>query len=283
MAPADPPILSEEEEQIIGDLCSDALFAAWNEDSAHEDVHYHLRQLWKTALRYGFGHGLKEGRLLGRKEVAPTVAKELERERVWGFDVGWKLCSELQQSRASQASLVLPSLPSPCSLSVVSAQADAVTVTIAAPVDVSPAPAPLDWGEDASTPPTSPLRSESPPSTPRDFSALVKGSPQPFASLQQRRRRSPRPPTSSSLQNHSPQMHSIRRPQKKSTIHAAPRRSTPSYSYPPPSIAFRTPTSFPPSDKPVPQFPLDWDRDPRLRDLSQALTALGWIRAGGGA
>ncbi|KAJ6590839.1 hypothetical protein B0H10DRAFT_2233427 [Mycena sp. CBHHK59/15] len=158
MAPADPPILSEEEEQIIGDLCSDALFAAWNEDSAHEDVHYHLRQLWKTALRYGFGHGLKEGRLLGRKEVAPTVAKELERERVWGFDVGWKLCSELQQSRASQASLVLPSLPSPRSLSVVSAQADAATVTIAAPVDVSPAPAPLDWGEDASTLPTSPLR-----------------------------------------------------------------------------------------------------------------------------
>ncbi|KAJ6529944.1 hypothetical protein B0H10DRAFT_2029647 [Mycena sp. CBHHK59/15] len=78
-------------------------------------------------------------------------------------------------------------------------------------------------------------------------------------------------------------MHSIRRQQKKSTIHAAPRCSTPLYSHPPPSIAFRTPTSFPPSDKPVPQFPLDWDRDPRLRDLSQALTALGWIRAGGGA
>ncbi|KAJ6610688.1 hypothetical protein B0H10DRAFT_2059128 [Mycena sp. CBHHK59/15] len=78
-------------------------------------------------------------------------------------------------------------------------------------------------------------------------------------------------------------MHSIRRPQKKSTIHAAPRHSTPSYSHLPPSIAFRTPTSFPPSDKPVPQFPLNWDRDPRLRDLGQALTALGWVRVVGGA
>jgi hypothetical protein len=78
MAPADLPMLSEEEEQIIGNLCSDALVAAWNEDSAVEDVQHHLRQLWKTALRYGFGHGRKEGRLLGRKEVENTDAKELE-------------------------------------------------------------------------------------------------------------------------------------------------------------------------------------------------------------
>jgi hypothetical protein len=26
------------------------------------------------------------------------------------------------------------------------------------------------------------------------------------------------------------------------------------------------------------QFPLDWDQDPRLRDLGQALAALGWVR-----
>ncbi|KAJ7201384.1 hypothetical protein GGX14DRAFT_656686 [Mycena pura] len=273
------PMLSEEEEQIIGDLCSDALVAAWNEDSAVEDVQHHLRQLWKTALRYGFGHGQKEGRLLGRKEVETTDAKELELERVWGFDVGWKLCSELHQSCASKASLVLPSPSSPRSLSVASTQTDTTAVAIVTPVPAAAAaPTPFDWAEDAAGLPTLPLQAESPPSTPRDFSALTTGSPKPFASLQRRRRRSPRPVTSSSLQNQSPQKFSVRRPQKKSAIHAAPRRTPPSYSHPPSSIPFRAPASFPLSDRPAPQFPLDWDQDPRLRDLGQALIALGWAR-----
>ncbi|KAJ7484527.1 hypothetical protein FB451DRAFT_86824 [Mycena latifolia] len=265
-----------------------------------------LRDLWERAVSIGFNYGeenlararedgFSAGKQAGFEEGVESAVdipwgsddavldeKALEAERVWGFDVGWKLCSELQQSRASQASLVLPSPSSPCSSSGASTQTDAAAaVAISAPVDASPTPAPLDWGEDAAALPTSPLRSESPPSTPRDFSALITGSPQPFASLQRRRRRSPRPATSSSLQNHSPQKHSIRRPQKKSTTLAAPRRKTPSYSHPPPSIAFRAPTSFPPSDKPAPQFPLDWDQDPRLRDLSQALTALGWVRGVG--
>ncbi|KAJ6583103.1 hypothetical protein DFH09DRAFT_1437925 [Mycena vulgaris] len=274
-----------------------------------------LRDLWEKAVSIGFNYGeenlarareeafsegkeagFKEGVESGREtpeasEAAVLREKALEAERVWGYDVGWKLCSEQLQLCALQASLAPPP-HSPRSLSVTATQTDTIAITpvvdaAAAAAALVPAhsstPEPLDWAEDAACLPTLPLQAESPPSTPRDFSALITGSPQPFGSLQRRRRRSPRPPTSSSLQNHSPQKHSICRPQKKSTIHAAPRRKTPSYYHLPTSIAFRAPTAFPPTDKPASQFPLDWDQDPRLRDLSQALTALGWIRAGGGA
>ncbi|KAJ7263578.1 hypothetical protein B0H12DRAFT_1068914 [Mycena haematopus] len=231
-----------------------------------------LRDLWESAVNIGFNYGdenlarareegFREGKEVGFREGVesrseseiPEASKAavlheqaLEVERVWGYDIGWKLGCELHQSRASPP---------------------------------TPTPAPLDWAEDAAGLPTLPLQAESPPSTLRDFSALFTGSLQPFASLQRRRRRSPRPATSSSPQNHSMQKQYVRRPQKRSTIRAAPRRTPPSYSHPPPSISFRTPTSFPPSDKPAAQFPLDWDQDPRLRDLSQALAALGWVRS----
>ncbi|KAJ7934007.1 hypothetical protein B0H13DRAFT_2306040 [Mycena leptocephala] len=42
-------------------------------------------------------------------------------------------------------------------------------------------------------------------------------------------------------------------------------------SYPHPSKCSTRPTRRPPQ-------PLEWDRDPRLRDLSRALSALGWVR-----
>ncbi|KAJ6559014.1 hypothetical protein B0H10DRAFT_2087884 [Mycena sp. CBHHK59/15] len=263
--------LSEEDSEIIAELCREVYFQKNLEWMGGDSLEKSISKLWETAAAIGVRLGREESEVAAEKEM-DTMAKQLEQERVWGFDVGWKLCSELQQPRASQASLVLPSPSSPCSLS-----AD-VAVAIAAPVTASAAHAPLDWAEDSAALPTSPLCSESPPSTPRDFSALITGSPQPFASLQRRRRRSTRPVTSSSLQNHSPQKHSIRRPQKKSAIHTAPRHTPPTCSHPPPSIPFRAPTSFPPPDRPAVQFPLDWDQDPRLRDLGQALAALGWVR-----
>jgi len=239
-----------------------------------------INKLWETACHIGYSHGQEDADSDSNSNLgAPVVdiEKELEQERVWGFDVGWKLCSELQQSRAMQASLVVPSPSSPRSLSVASTQTDVAAVVIAAPVDASAAPVPLDWAEDAASLPTLPLQAESPPSSTRDFSALITSSPQPFASLQRRRRRSPRPATSS-LQNPTPQRHSIRRPPKKSGVyHAVPRRTPLPYLQPPPSV-FPAPTSFPPSDRPAAQFPLDWDQDPRLRDLGQALAALGWVR-----
>jgi hypothetical protein len=255
-----------------------------------------LRDLWAKAVNIGFNYGeenleraraegFSEGKEAGFKEgvesglvnaEASTVLHEraLEAERVWGYDVGWKLYSE--QLRVSQASLPLPSHPTPRSLSVAATQTDTVVVmpVVAAATAVL---APLDWAEDAANLPIVSSHSAIPPSAPRNFSVLRTGSPQPFASLQRRRRRSPRP-TTSSLQNHPPR-HSIHRPQQKSGTHYKATRRTPlSYSQPPPSIPIPAPTLFPPSKKPAVQFQLDWDQDPRLRDLGQALAALGWVR-----
>ncbi|KAJ6503048.1 hypothetical protein DFH09DRAFT_295216 [Mycena vulgaris] len=312
---------TEEESQLVVQLCEAVDFAKdilWlGTDDTRNDFVRALEDLWQTAAHIGYSHGLEHAVPAPLDEAEDELAQErvLAEDRIWASDIGQKLweqqrrahVSRIWRDMASQPATVAtvqmecadiphadvpprspsvaPVEPARRSLSDPATETETMTpAPVAATAAIVPAvPVPLNWAEDAACLPTLPLQAESPPSTPRDFSALITGSPQPFGSLQRCRRRSPRPPTSSSLQNHSPQKHSIRRPQKKSTICAAPRHSTPSYSHPPPSIAFRTPTSFPPSDKPASQFPLDWDQDPRLRDLSHALTALGWIRAGGGA
>ncbi|KAJ7691713.1 hypothetical protein B0H17DRAFT_1133524 [Mycena rosella] len=106
-----------------------------------------LRNLFETAARLGFKYGqgyegpqpaqlelrLKEWR--AGEDVRHQ--QELEAERVWGYDIGWRLCSEVLQAHA-QASTNPPSAP-PCSLSV------AATPVVLA----SPAPAHLDWAQDA--------------------------------------------------------------------------------------------------------------------------------------
>ncbi|KAJ7607093.1 hypothetical protein DFH06DRAFT_1250180 [Mycena polygramma] len=167
------------------------------------------------------------------------------------------------QCGRSKASVILSSPPRR-SVAVAATQTDEVAASAAAP---APAPAVprLDWAEDAAALPVVPSHSASPPVTPRDFSALCTGSPQPFASLQRRRRR---PPTSTL--NHSAHR---RKPQQKNVFYCSTGRRAPlPYSHRPPSIPFPAPTSLPPSDA------LDWDQDPRLRDLGQALAALGWVR-----
>ncbi|KAJ7692840.1 hypothetical protein B0H17DRAFT_1132819 [Mycena rosella] len=261
---------STSQNEMITKLCTEVRFhkdMAWMDTETGNAFEKALRELWQQAAHMGFAVG--EDACWDREQ---EVAKKLEEERVWGFDVGWKLCSEQQQLRASQASLIPPSHLLPCSLSVAAIQTDDVSVTPVIPAAAAstpapaaapaPMPGPLDWAEDAATMPIFPLHSAPPPSTPRDFSALGISSLQPFASLQRRRRRSPRPPNS------------IRRPQQKSGVHYSTTRRTPLlYSRSPPSIPFPAPTSFPPA-----KFPLDWDQDPRLRDLGQALTALGWVR-----
>ncbi|KAJ7209124.1 hypothetical protein GGX14DRAFT_317897, partial [Mycena pura] len=168
------------------------------------------------------------------------------------------------QSRASQASRVPPSV-------------SAV---------VTPTPAPLDWAEDAAS---LPLHAATLP-PPRDFSVLHTGALQPFGSLQHRRRRSLRPTTlertprhprkpqqkagtprlPTTLQNNPPH-HSVH-PQK-INLYSAPKRLT---SHPLLPSRVPAPTSIPsPLQKSI--SPLDWDQDPRLRDLGQALVALGWV------
>ncbi|KAJ6507203.1 hypothetical protein C8R47DRAFT_1100594 [Mycena vitilis] len=196
---------------------------------------------------------------LGDDGVEKSISALWETAAAIGLALGR---SEAQQE--FQASDVPPS-PLPRSVTGVATQTDEVAAA-APPVPALPR---LDWAEDAAALPVVPPHSASPPASPRDFSALCTGSPQPFASLQRRRRR---PPTST-FQNHSVHRDFIRRPRQKNVIHyPAGRRAPLPYSHRPPSIPFPAPTSLSPSDA------LDWDQDPRLRDLGQALVALGWVR-----
>ncbi|KAJ6470561.1 hypothetical protein C8R47DRAFT_1200387 [Mycena vitilis] len=177
----------------------------------------------------------------------------------------WETAADVGFQRGRSEASPIPSCLPPRRSVVAATQTDEV----AAAAPTAPALPRLDWAEDAAALPVVPPHSASPPATPRDFSALCTGSPQPFASLQRRRRR---PPTST-FQNHSVHRDFIRRPRQKNIIHyPAGRRAPLPYSHRPPSIPFPTPTSLSPSDA------LDWDQDPRLRDLGQALTALGWVR-----
>ncbi|KAJ7929662.1 hypothetical protein B0H13DRAFT_2310298 [Mycena leptocephala] len=246
------PSLSDEEQDTIASLCEDALFAAWNEDSAVEDINYKLRQLWETALRIGLAHGKEEVKAVCRKEdhlARAAVVKKMEQERVWGYDVGWKLCSEVLQDRAQKASTTTLSTPSR-SLSVAAIQTEPVVIP----------DAPLDWADDAEALPISCPHPPLTPPSPRDFSVLSSGSAKPFASLQRRRRRSPRTPLPWTPSPSIRQRTKYRYPQK--NTHSYPTFFSPVHS----TSIHQVPTQ------------LDWDRDPRLCDLSRALTALGWVK-----
>ncbi|KAJ7167435.1 hypothetical protein C8R43DRAFT_1161115 [Mycena crocata] len=252
--------LTPEEFEVIEMLCGAVETEkdlSWMGTTGFVDA---VDELWKNAYRIGYTHG--PGGVVSAE--APAVKIELEQERIWGFDVGWKLCSQLHTSQASLVS----SPPSLRSVSTAATQTDIVAV----------APVPLDWAEDAATLPIHLPLSETPPPAARDLSALHTGSPQPFASLQRRRRRAPRT-ANTPLQN-PPLRHSIHPPQKESGIHrSVTRRTPPSHSHSPPFIPSPGPTSFLPPDKPAAPFPLDWDQDPRLRNLARALTALGWVKS----
>ena len=125
----------------------------------------------------------------------------------------------------------------------------------------------LDWAEDAECLPTTPL-------PPRDFSCLRATRAQPFRNLRQRTRR--------------------RRPPAQFSTPSRPfaRASPAPHVYPSYSQVFITrshPTGIGPgkpvitvpfgagAPTPAPPVPnLDWERDPRLVNLSRALRALGW-------
>ncbi|KAJ7661370.1 hypothetical protein DFH06DRAFT_373362 [Mycena polygramma] len=249
MTPPEIPSLSDEEQHIIDSMCSDTLFAAWNEDSAVEDINFHLRQLWQTAFRMGLAHGREEAKAVCRKEdhlPRAAVQKKMEQERVWGYDVGWKLCAEVSQDRAQKASIIPPSR----SFAVAATQTEAVSDAL------------LDWAVDADTLPTSPPHPPLPTSPPRDFTVLSTGARKPFGSLQRRRRRSPRSPSESC----------------KPLCSIFPQHTKSSgYPHHSPS-SFRTSTHSSRSTSGRVPAQLDWDHDPRLRNLGRALATLGWIR-----
>jgi hypothetical protein len=144
-----------------------------------------LPDLWEKAVTIGFKYGEEnlaqmreegfcEGKIGGftegvelehnktvleSTEAAALHEKALEAEWIWGYDIGWKLCSELQ-GNTQKASMT--SAAHPCLLCVTTTQTDPVAVP------------PLNWPEDTEVLPIfpPPIHHSSPPSLPCDFSAL---------------------------------------------------------------------------------------------------------------
>lgn len=278
MVPPEKPSLSDEEQRIIDNMCSDALFAAWDEDAVMEDVNFHLRQLWQTAFRIGLAQGREEAKAGCRKEdhlPRASVQKKMEQERVWGYDVGWRLCAEVLQDRAQKASVIPPSR----SFAVAATQTEAVPNTFNCAVDTdthcsfNPPPHPVLESRIPLLDADSENHEPTPPSITRDFSGLRTPCARPFASLQRRHRRANRTPGSSFKTL--PQR--VRPPQTVVLKFYETRPNTRCAQHPNSTSTSRPPPPAPTFDR-APR--LDWDRDPRLCDLSRALTALGWIRPG---
>jgi hypothetical protein len=117
----------------------------------------------------------------------------------------------------------------------------------------TPVLAHFNWSDESESLPVPP---KIPPNHPRDLSGLRSSSTNPFSSLRRRHR-----------QSRNPRRYTHFQPQ-----HYRYHPSPTSYHHPPASYPSRHPSQ--------PSFAasLDWDRDPRLINLSHALKALGWIR-----
>src|SRR6266567_1666240 len=136
---------------------------------------------------------------------------------------------------------------------------------------ISPPAPPLNWADDvASLPISSPpvgLPPVLPRLPPRDLSALHSSSPMPFSSLQRRNKRS------QALFSH---------PFYNNTSFTIPHQNYPRRRrFPPPQVSstpYRPDRVYP---RRTPHCPpssaLNWEDDPRLFKLSQALSALGWV------
>ncbi|KAJ7508325.1 hypothetical protein B0H11DRAFT_2184823 [Mycena galericulata] len=191
--------------QVVPNVLVEHSTGCMEEDNGIAKITACMKELWREAFRVGYNCGLEFAKGMCRQEdhlPRAAVAKEMEAERVWGYDVGWKLRSEVLQNRTQKASTIPSSTPSR-SLAVAATQTEPLVVPNT----------PLDWAEDAEVLPISTLHPPLPPSSPRDFSALSTGTSRPFASLQRRRRRSPRISTSS----HQP--HSNHSRHTKSTVY----------------------------------------------------------------
>ncbi|KAJ7510307.1 hypothetical protein B0H11DRAFT_2216115 [Mycena galericulata] len=293
------PSLSKEEEDALDLVIYDVEMAA--EEYIVEDLRRSIRQVWEVALRIGVKHGQCEAR-----QTHTNTTKELERERVWGFDVGWRLATEKYALKASKISDCTPPLPSTSTAATQTGTPTlpyplhSLTIPKTEPLLRDPcecldqskeddmdvwyeAPEPEPEPDPASAPASpSPVSSPPPPSStlsPRDFSDLSSGTPRPFASLQRRHRRTPRTPDSHPSRARKSRPQTIVLKIYNST--QSPTKYTPSYCGGPliPPASRSHPAACPPGDKDPPPS-LEWDHDPRLRDLGRALTALGWVRPG---
>jgi hypothetical protein len=130
---------------------------------------------------------------------------------------------------------------------------------------VWPTPAHFDWAKDAASLPTAPS------SRSQDISSLKTGRPQPFGTLRQRTRRRRTPPQF--FQSSQQYFHLVRPSFVQSQGFITRRHPSGIGPGKPVVIA---PFGGPPAPVP-PILNLDWDQDPRLMSLSQALCALGWV------
>ncbi|KAF8143746.1 hypothetical protein K438DRAFT_1875374 [Mycena galopus ATCC 62051] len=237
------PVLSKHEDDTLDMVIYNLEMAA--EEYIVDEVHRAIRQVWEVVLHIGVKHGQQQAR-----QAHVCMLKELKRERVWGFNVGWKFAMEESALKASKESAPGLSLPCLASFSTTVTQTDPPSFpeTTTLPPTVSmqtevpiptpsshltpspaapslPSPTVNDANTDVHEAPKTPSHDLCPPSPSLvcDFSNLRTGTPHPFASLQRRHRRAP---------------------------HAFGPHSSP------------------------PRL------DPQLRDLSRALTALGWVRPG---
>ncbi|KAJ7852572.1 hypothetical protein B0H13DRAFT_2673864 [Mycena leptocephala] len=142
-------MISHEDQETISQLCRSVLVehgTGWmEEDGGTAKITVCVKKLWAEAFRVGYKCGLEKAKnMCCQEDHVPraAVTEEMEAERVWGYNVGWKLCSELQKASTTAS---LASLAPPRSLSATTVQTES-TVVPNAPVVPD---APLDWAEDA--------------------------------------------------------------------------------------------------------------------------------------
>ncbi|KAJ7856394.1 hypothetical protein B0H14DRAFT_3448504 [Mycena olivaceomarginata] len=274
-----------------------------------------LRTLFETAVMLGFRYGEDydgcrkatwlDLNIPGWKARAEARREEeLEQERVWGFDVGWRLATEECTLKASKPHVPHPSLPSLCSVSSVATQ------TIPLPLlksDTAPPLAPSLSTTATQTdapgfpdPPHASLRPSLFETTPQKSTPSVSA---PAAAVSEDDEddtdadvwhEAPEPAPD---KNHSPPVFAAFR----EFAAAAQARTSPSLlsfafdaylahssdnyldstpkitrtRYPKPPFSTSS-SSYTPAPTRAGNPSLDWGHDPRLRDLSRALTALGW-------
>ncbi|KAK7050620.1 hypothetical protein R3P38DRAFT_2763901 [Favolaschia claudopus] len=302
----DLPTFSAEEEDILNATSAAVLHIAIVDDDTPVDfVLEQIHELWKKAARLAYAHGRREGFEEGRaaaqakaSQAASAVTarhqKELEEERVWGYDVGFSLARDIERAHIDAEACSSSHHSSPTTS--IATQTDGIIadpIPQSDPHGLSSTSSWADYPPDVlpfydSSPATPASEKESLPLTHekvlstrsptfiRDFSALSSGDSKPFSSLQRRHRRSPRARcarSSPSIASRTPAV-----PQtfvlniyplisKTARADLRDKRSSP-------------PTRPAPSSTSVDSPTLAWDHDPRLRDLSRALTALGWVRPG---
>ncbi|KAF8155259.1 hypothetical protein K438DRAFT_1862858 [Mycena galopus ATCC 62051] len=203
------PVLSKHEDDALDMVIYDLEMVA--EEYIVDEVHHAIRQVWEVALRIGVKHGQQQAR-----QAHVHMPKELERERVWGFDVGWNFAMEESALKTSKESAPGPSLPCLASFSTtatqidppsfpkmttlpptVSMQTEVLIPTPSSHLRLSPAapllPSPTvnDANTDVHEAPKTPSHDLRPLLPSSSVISLTCAWEHPFASLQQRHRRAP--------------------------------------------------------------------------------------------